>query len=387
MPERERLPASEELEKRKRADLEGTKQASHLNAPSAEHEKLGRGMMGGSAASRTPRGGYWCRVSRQFARDRMAVMGLVLISFLTAVALIADVLANSKPLALSYRGELSFPAFDKLPAELADLPPLEIPAALGAEDWALWAPIPYGPTQQNLERRLLPPSTEHWLGTDDRGRDVLSRMIHGARISLSVGLVAVGIAMIIGILVGALAGYYAGGVDVAFSRLIEVVICFPTFFLILAVLALLPPNIFLIMIVIGLTGWTGIARLIRAEFLKVRTMEYVHAARSVGVPSWKIIFRHILPNAIAPALVSATFGIAAAILVESSLAFLGFGVPPPTPSWGEALSQSRAYIDFAWWLTLFPGLAIFVTITAFNLVGEGLRDAIDPRLAGNRALD
>ena len=206
-------------------------------------------------------------------------------------------------------------------------------------------------------------------------------MIHGSRISLSVGFVSVGIALIIGLIIGALAGYYGGVVDVVISRLVEVVICFPTFFLILAVIALFDPSMMLIMAVIGVTSWTGIARLIRAEVLKVRTMDYVQAARSLGVSNARIIARHILPNSLAPAMVSATFGIAAAILVESSLAFLGFGVPPPTPSWGEALSQSRSYIEFAWWLTVFPGAAIFLTITAFNLVGEGLRDATDPRVA------
>lgn len=325
--------------------------------------------------------GYWHRVYSQFRRDRMAVLGFWLILSLGAMALLADVLASGEPLLMKYKGELHMPLVGELPEDLRAIAPAEIPQHLSENDWALWAPVPYGPTQHDLERRLEPPSAHHWLGTDDRGRDLLSRMIHGSRISLSVGFVSVGIALIIGVLFGALAGYYGGKVDVVISRLIEIVICFPTFFLILAVIALLPPSIMIIMAVIGLTSWTGIARLIRAEVLKVRTMDYVQAARALGTSNGKIILRHILPNSLAPAMVSATFGIAAAILVESSLAFLGFGVPPPTPSWGEALSQSRSYIEFAWWLTVFPGVAIFLTITAFNLVGEGLRDATDPRLA------
>jgi peptide/nickel transport system permease protein len=205
-------------------------------------------------------------------------------------------------------------------------------------------------------------------------------MIHGSKVSLSVGFVAVSIATFIGIFLGALAGYYGGKVDVLISRLIEVMICFPTFFLILTVLAFLPPSIYNIMIIIGLTGWPGIARLVRGEFLKQRQMDYVAAAKAVGASDLRIIFSHILPNSLAPVLVSATFGVAGAILVESSLSYLGFGVPPPTPSWGEILSQSKHYIDFAWWLTVFPGAAIFLTVTAYNLVGEGLRDAVDPRL-------
>jgi peptide/nickel transport system permease protein len=205
-------------------------------------------------------------------------------------------------------------------------------------------------------------------------------MIYGSRVSLSVGFVAVSIATVLGIIFGALAGYYGGKVDVLISRLIEVMICFPAFFLILTVLAFLPPSIYNIMIIIGLTGWPGIARLVRGEFLKQRQLDYVTAAKVVGASDLRIIFSHILPNSIAPVLVSATFGIAGAILTESSLSYLGFGVPPPTASWGEILSQSKQYIDFAWWLTVFPGFAIFLTVTAYNLVGEGLRDAVDPRL-------
>lgn len=240
-------------------------------------------------------------------------------------------------------------------------------------------PIPYSPTEHNLDHTLEAPSFLHVMGTDEQGRDIAARMIHGAQISLSVGFIAVAIYVIIGIIVGSLAGYLGGWVDILISRFIEIVMCFPTFFLILTVLAFVGPSLFNIMVVIGLTGWTGIARLVRGEFLKLKNQEFVQSARVLGFSRWRIIFRHVLPNAMTPVLVSITFGIASSILVESSLSFLGFGVQPPTPSWGDILSQSREFMDFAWWLMLFPGVAIFLTVTAFNLVGEGLRDAIDPR--------
>jgi peptide/nickel transport system permease protein len=205
-------------------------------------------------------------------------------------------------------------------------------------------------------------------------------MIYGARISLSVGFVAVGIALVIGVFLGSLAGYFGGWIDHVISRIIEILITIPTFFLIIAIIAFLPPSIYNIMIVIGLTGWTGVARFVRAEFFKLRGLDFVVASRALGASNNRLIFLHMLPNAMAPVLVSAVFGVAGAILTESSLSFLGFGVPPPTPSWGDILSQSRDYIEFAWWLTTFPGLAIFLSITAYNLVGEGLRDAMDPKL-------
>jgi len=241
---------------------------------------------------------------------------------------------------------------------------------------------PFAPNHYDLEQILQSPSFQHWLGTDDLGRDVLSRLIYGARVSLSVGFVAVGIYVAIGIFLGALAGYYGGWIDILLSRAIEVMMCFPTFFLILAVLAFVGPSIYNIMIVIGVTQWTGIARLVRGEFLKFREREFVLAARQIGASNFRLIFKHILPNSLAPVLVSASFGVASAILTESALSFLGFGVPPEVASWGAILSDSQSYMDVAWWLTLAPGLAIFLTITAYNLVGEGLRDAIDPRLRG-----
>ncbi len=247
---------------------------------------------------------------------------------------------------------------------------------------AILAPVlaPYDPNALDFSAQLAGPSAAHWLGTDDLGRDVLSRMMYGARISLSVGFVAVGIALAIGIALGGLAGYYGGRIDGFVMWLVNVMLVFPSFFLILAVIAFIGPSLLTIMAIIGLTGWMGVTRLVRAEFLALREREFVAAVRAQGAGDLRIIFRHIMPNAMAPVLVSATFGVAGAILTESGLSFLGIGVPPPNATWGSLLSDGKAMIEVAWWLTVFPGLAIFVTTLAYNLLGEGIRDALDPRL-------
>ncbi|MBU2551916.1 MAG: ABC transporter permease [Proteobacteria bacterium] len=239
---------------------------------------------------------------------------------------------------------------------------------------------PYDPAFIDVKSVLEGPSRAHPFGTDNLGRDVLSRMIWGSRISLKVGFVAVGIATVIGMVLGALAGYYGRWVDAVIMRFVDLMLCFPAFFLILAVIAILEPSIWNIMIVIGVTGWMGVARLIRAEFLTLKSREFVLAARAAGANDGRIIFLHILPNALAPILVSATLGVAGAILTESALSFLGIGVQPPTPSWGNILTEGKDNISIAWWLSLYPGLAILVTVLGYNLLGEGIRDSLDPRL-------
>ncbi len=324
------------------------------------------------------RQGYWRIVARQFRRNRIALVAFFILVALALVAIFAPFIAGDRPIFMVKEGQTYF--FPNV---------INYPDLLNF-DFASWQPgpgetvlrplIPYSYERSDLLNRLQPPTSEHWLGTDDRGRDVLSRLIWGTRISMSVGFVAVGISLAIGIVLGALAGYYRRWVDVLVLRIIEVMLCFPTFILILALIAFLPPSIWNIMVAIGVTSWTGVARLVRGEFLKLRESDFVTAARATGLRDSRVIFRHILPNALAPVFVTATFGVAGAILTESALSFLGFGVPPPDPSWGEVLSQSKRYVDFAWWLVTFPGLAIFVTVTAFNLVGDGLRDAMDPRL-------
>jgi peptide/nickel transport system permease protein len=204
-------------------------------------------------------------------------------------------------------------------------------------------------------------------------------MIHGARVSLTVGLFATAIALIVGSLLGALAGYYGGVVDWIISRAIEVVLCFPFLFLVLGIVALFRPSIYTIMIALGLTSWTNEARYVRGEFLRIRNIDFAEAARASGARNARIIFRHLLPNALTPVIVSASFGVAAAILTESALSFLGLGVPLPTASWGSMLSAAKQHIEYAWWLVLFPGVAIFSTVAAFNIIGERLREALDPR--------
>ena len=247
---------------------------------------------------------------------------------------------------------------------------------------SLLAPViaPYDPTSIDVYNVLSPPDKAHLLGTDELGRDLLSRIIWGSRVSLKVGFVAVGIAIMIGIILGSIAGFYGGRVDAILMRFVDIMLAFPTFFLILAVIAILEPNIFTIMAVIGVTGWMDVARLVRAEFLTLKERDFVDAARALGMKNKRLIVRHILPNALSPVFVAATFGVAGAILTESGLSFLGLGVQPPDPSWGNILTAGKDNIEIAWWLSLYPGLAILITVLSYNLVGEGLRDALDPRL-------
>jgi len=256
--------------------------------------------------------------------------------------------------------------------------------------------IPYGPMEQDLDIIFEPPmfhktgeiqryreTQVHWMGTDDSGRDVFTRILYGTRISMTIGVVAVSIYVTIGIILGAAAGYFGGRIDIFVSRLIEIVLLFPSLFLILTIVALIGPSIYVIMVVIGFTGWPTIARLTRGEFLRQRSIDYVAAAHALGATNGRVMFRHILPNALSPAFVAIPFGIVGAIITEATLSVLGFGVRPPAPSWGSILLIATSNYE-KWWLTVFAGLSIFVTVTVFNLVGNGLRDAMDPRLKGTR---
>jgi len=249
---------------------------------------------------------------------------------------------------------------------------------------AIFAPFfaPYDPVEQNLIERLQSPSSKHIFGTDDLGRDVLSRMIYGTRVSMSVGFVAVSITVIIGTILGLLAGYSGKISDNIIMRFVDIMLCFPSFFLILMIIAFLGPSIYNIMIVIGLTSWSGLARLVRGEVLSIKEREFIYSAEISGLSGMRIMFVHILPNVIGPIVVSATLGIAGAILSEAALSFLGLGVQPPTASWGNILTSGKDYLHIAWWLSLFPGLALLLTILSFNLAGEGLRDVFDPKVWG-----
>lgn len=237
----------------------------------------------------------------------------------------------------------------------------------------------YDPAVQDLTQRLQAPSAQHLMGTDDLGRDVFSRLLTGTRVSLSVGFVAVGISLLVGTCLGLLAGFFGGKLDTLIMRGVDVMLSIPAFFLILAVIAFLGPNIYNVMIVIGLTSWPGLTRLVRGECLSVREREYIQAARLSGVSTLRLLFVHILPNVVAPILVSATLGVGGAILTESGLSFLGLGVQPPMASWGNILAIGRDYLHIGWWLSVFPAVAILITVLAFNLLGEGLRDVLDPR--------
>lgn len=420
--------------------------------------------------SYSPRARIW----ESFKKNRLAYFSLWFVGFLGAVAVLADFLAYNKPIVASYRGQVMWPVFRDYweawsgqslwEAELRKADWRVLPL-----DWAVWPPVRYSPEELDLrnapavgpfdEQVIRSLAERHYLGTDNLGRDVLAGLIHGSRISLTVGLVSVGISALIGILLGALAGYfgdhllqvsraslwlgllgsllglyygfylrrYALGealsegfvrflgslmlsvgvavlvmalvwlpsrllkktswgahrihlwMDLFISRLIEVMISLPTTLLIFTVAAIAKPSLFLVMAVIGVTSWTGIARFTRGEMLKVRSLDYIQAARALGYSDLRIMFLHALPNSLAPVLVSIAFGIASAILVESGLSFLGIGVPPTTVTWGSLLAAARSATG-AWWLAVFPGVAIFVVVTLFNVLGEALRDAIDPRL-------
>ena len=382
---------------------------------------------------------YGQMVWREFFKSRLNTACMIFIIFLFAAAILAPFLANDKPFVIRIDGGLHFPLFGDLQPNdycvfLAAIvaicqlllvlrnhrrvePSIRgkvfwrqvsintvimvtgiilififVPRRLDATDYksmvasgkatsAYFAPVPYGYARTDLKSREQPPGREHWLGTDDVGSDVLCRLIHGSRISLSVGFVAVGLSTVIGIIIGAILGYFGGKVDFLGMRVVEIMMAIPTFFLIITIVAFFPRSLFNIMIVIGITSWTEDARFIRAEFFRLRNQDFVQAAVSLGLPLRSILFRHMLPNGIAPVLVNATFGIAGAIFIEAALSFLGFGVAPPMPSWGQMLSLGVSTTGrFLWWLTLFPGMAIFFTVLTYNLVGEALRDAIDPRL-------
>lgn len=247
---------------------------------------------------------------------------------------------------------------------------------------AVFAPYiaTYDPTAISIKDAYLAPSGIHFFGTDSLGRDLFSRIVYASRIALSIGIIAVGIASLIGIFLGAIAGYLGGKVDAVIMRFTDIMLCFPSLFLILSVVAIVGPSIFNIMLIIGFTSWMGITRLIRAEILSLKTREYVLASRALGGGSLYIIVRHLIPNGIGPVLVSFVFGVAGAILTEAGLSFLGLGVQPPHPSWGNILLEGKAAIGIAWWIILFPGLAILITVLAFNIFGEGLRDALNPKL-------
>ena len=365
--------------------------------------------------------GFWGEAWYRFRRRKLAMTAFSFIVLLAIVALLSPAIAGTKPIIVKYKGEMHFPAlgyfsytwesvfirdqfYNIYPGKLKEKDP---------ESWAVW-PLVYqdpfrrvgegewsGPpvtlhqrvvawyeriflddswNGQPANQRYSSPNRYNLLGTTNTGSDVFAQMIHGTRIALLVGFVSTGIAALIGVTLGAIAGFFGGWIDMVLSRLIEVVMCIPSLVFILFLIAVLEePTIWHLMAVLGVTGWTSIARLTRGEFIKLNRSEYITAARALGVGRARIMFRHILPNSLAPVLVPISFGIAAAVLIESGLSFLGFGAPPPNPSWGTLLNIGRNNLQM-WWLILFPGTAIFLTVLAYNLIGEGVQEATDPRL-------
>ena len=382
--------------------------------------------------------GYASRVLGEAFVQRGARLGALWIGLMVVVAVFAPLLANSHPLLMSVDGEVTSPALEfATPADLVlialffTVPVLffrgvrlrgavatllavlaastaigaallEPPAltiheqyrearAAGRIDWVVHAPVPYSPKdyirdhgdtglEAPLERSAESgEARRHWFGTDENGADVLSRMIHASRIALGIGFVATGIAMLIGVIIGGLMGYFSGLVDLAGMRLVEIFEAVPTLFLLLTFVAFFGRSLYLMMVIIGITSWTGYARFVRAEFLRLREQDFVQAAIACGLPLRSILFRHMLPNGVAPILVAASFGVASAILAEATLSFLGLGLVDD-PSWGQMLNQAVRSSNFNWWMAAFPGGAIFLTVFAYNLIGEALRDAIDPFL-------
>lgn len=353
-----------------------------------------------TAADRPSRG-FWSEAWHRFRRRRLSMIALGFVCVLAMIAMLAPVIVGTKPLACRYDGKTYFPVLGYYnsswePTIFKKRPFRGRYGKVFSEEadgqWAVW-PLVYQDPYRAVREEERPgqpgnpggfdgrPNRWNLLGTDQRGVDVFAQMVHGTQIALSVGFISTGIAALIGVTVGAMAGYFGSWVDVVLSRLIEVVMCVPSLVLILALIAIIEEvSNWHLMVVVGITSWTGIARLTRGEFLRLREMDYVTAARAIGVRPSRIIFRHILRNALAPVLVPVSFGIAAAILIESGLSYLGFGAAPPNPSWGTLLRSGRDAIQQMWWLILYPGVAIFLTVLAYNLIGEGLQEATDPRL-------
>lgn len=347
---------------------------------------------------------FWGETWLRFRRRKLGMAALVFVVLMALVAVFSPAIVGTKPIVVKYKGRVYFPAMGyfnsgwenpifqqegfrkRYPENLETKDP---------ESWAVW-PLVFQDPYRRIHESEWPgqpgnpsgdqgkPNRHNLFGTDQIGVDVFAQLVHGTRTALLVGFVSMGIAAAIGITVGAIAGYAGGWADMLLSRMIEVVMCVPTLVLILALLAIIERiTIWHMMAMIGITGWTGIARLTRAEFLKLKQSDFVSAARALGLRRRRIVFRHILPNSLAPVLVPVTFGIAAAILIESGLSFLGFGPPPPSASWGNLLNAGRDNLEM-WWLIVFPGMAIFLAVLAYNFIGESLQHATDPRLREGR---
>ena len=347
--------------------------------------------------------GFWAEAWSRFRRQKLAMAAFIFVCLLAVVAILSPAIVGTKPLVCRYKRNLYFPATGYFieswenPIFITDGVIYNYPQKLREKDpetWAIWPLIYQDPLRRVRDGELTGfpgnpigaagrPSRRNLFGTNDLGEDVFAKMVHGTRIAMLIGFVSTGIASVIGIAIGATAGFFGGWIDWLLSRVIEIMMCIPTLVLILALISIIEkPTIWHLMVVIGVFGWMGIARLTRAEFLKLKQLEYVTAARALGFHWPRLMFRHILPNALAPVIVPITFGIAAAILVETTLGFLGIGSPDKT-SWGRLLNEGKDNLQM-WWLIVFPGAAIFLTVLAYNLIGEGIQQATDPTLKASK---
>ncbi len=328
---------------------------------------------------------------QKFKKMKRAYYSLLILVVAYGISLFANVLANDQPLVVRYQGNFFFPAFHFYNGSNFGLSATEVPnykqlsrqAAFGKEtgNFMIFAPIPYGPNESLLElagNPPTPPTLANWLGTDDRGRDILTRLIYGYRISFSFALLITLSSMALGVAVGALQGYWGGFFDLSMQRLIEIFSALPFLYVVIIIGSSLGTSFVTLLVVFVVFEWIGISYFIRAEFLKLREAQYVEAARALGVKDWKIMFRHILPNALTPIITFLPFDLIGAITALSALDFLGFGLPAPTPSWGELMRQGMDNI-FSYWLSLYPVLALFIVLLLIAFVGEGVRDAFDPK--------
>lgn len=327
---------------------------------------------------------------RRFKKRKASVISGIFLLFGLCLTFLAPYIANNKPLVMSYNDNLYFPAFSNYRAKDLGIESLSIglnyreieKVHFSENDWSLWPLIPWDPYESNKEVAYYPspPSSENLMGTDDRGRDVLTRLLYGFKYSFVYAFMVWLICFIIGTILGGIMGFYGGKIDLIGQRLVEVMSTVPQFFLLIILISIFTPSLTMLIVISSVFGWIPISYYVRGEFLKNRKKEFVEAARSLGASNFKIIFKHILPNSMAPIITFAPFVISTNIIGLASLDYLGFGLPVPTPSWGELLSQAQKNYTIAWWLAVFPSAALFGTLTMLNLVGEGIRDALDPNI-------
>ncbi len=321
---------------------------------------------------------------KRFRADKPAMISLYLIILVSFFSFSAEFWSNSKPIAMKYNGEYYFPILKKYhPSDFAqeDVMVTDYRKLDSQTEWALWPVIKWDPYESNntVERFPSPPTHDNLLGTDDRGRDILSRLLYGFRYSVTFAILCWVLEFIIGAILGGIMGYAGGKVDLIGQRLVEIFSTIPQFFLLIIVISIFQPNLPLLIVLSAAFGWIFISYYIRGEFLKLRNREYVEAARALGASHTRLIFKHILPNSLGPIFTFSPFVIAGNISALASLDFLGFGLPQPTPSWGELLAQSQKNFTIAWWLASWPSIALFVTLVLFGLIGEGVRNAYDPK--------